>query len=223
MRLGKNVKAVIAASLLVVLLVGATLGVGLARGARTASAQAAAYLTIPAAAFTPDLSTTEYRNNGWRLFSFGAEGQGVSYFHAPLKLPQGVTIHNVTIYGYDGHSGDAVVVMVRRIPHHPNAQNPTFDWLTVLVSGWDNSWDGGYFTTGAGPDTAYNLIDNENYAYFLTTEMPHSPEDPAQNPPRYQLFQVRFQYSYSTYLPQVQNSPTGFSSWDVPLDTGAAR
>lgn len=211
MRLARNTKVVLAAGLLVALLVGIMLGAVSARGARTASASGVAYLTIPAAAFAPAFSSTGYRNDGWRLYSRG-DPPGTQWFQAPINLPQGVTIHRVTFWGYDGHSEDSVLMMVRRFPHSPHAKDGTYDWMTVNLSG--DSFDGGYFEGTTGP--GFNQVDNENYGYFVTVEMPNSPEDPGAMAPRYQLFQVRIGYSYSTYLPQVQKESMGLSSWPVP-------
>jgi len=199
-----------------VFLLGGMLGVVSMRGARTASASGLAYLTIPAAAFNTATTSTGDTSDGWRFYSRGSEG-GVQWWHAPIQLPQGVTMHRMTMYCYDAHSGDAVVVMIRRFPHNPHPRTGTYDFLTVNLPGGSDAYDSGYFEGTTGLNAAYNQVDNENYAYFVSVEMPFSPEDPSgEYPPRYQLYQVRVGYSYSTYLPQIQKDSMGLSSWPVP-------
>lgn len=125
------------------------------------------YVSVPAAAFAPQYSDISQMNVkiDTQLYNYGND---FAYFTAPVYLPQGVTIRNVTWYFYDG-AGSQVSLNFGRynqtIGGVPSYQSMAFH----LTQGAP-----GYGTGYANTISIDAIVDNVQWAYILTVSLPPS-------------------------------------------------
>ena len=108
------------------------------------------HLSIPAAAFTP-------RDNDMYVKNIGHELTGDGFFVAPVYLPQGVTVTNLSYYWRNEMSASARSHLSR------NYMDGTADELA-------NVWiDGGVYGNGFTwtENIDFAEIDNSKYSYFI--------------------------------------------------------
>jgi len=125
------------------------------------------YISVPAAAFAPQYSNTSDMDVqiDTQLYNLGS---GPAYFTAPVLLPHGVTLRNVTWYFYDGGGSQIDLVLGRynqTIGGVPSYQSITFH-LTQGAPGY-----------GIGYASAIYLgetVDNIQWTYILTVSLPPS-------------------------------------------------
>lgn len=113
-------------------------------------------LSIPPPAFIPRFDTYNWDNAALSLKNRTA--LTTQYFYAPVYLPNGVTVSELTLYGY---RDDALAVMslsLYRIDHTGGA---------VLMGDVNADWIVG---DGSGSDSPMALptVDNVNYSYILS-------------------------------------------------------
>jgi hypothetical protein len=91
-------------------------------------------------------------------------GDGSAYFVAPVQLPQGVTIKNVTWYFYDGGDHQIWLNLCR--------SNQTIEACVVMASHMTQGAPG----YGIGYDESINLatVDNTQWFYWLSVTLPYS-------------------------------------------------
>jgi len=126
-----------------------------------AQATTTGYVSVPAAAFTPQRTDMDWRNYGTELENW--EVSGVATYYAGLQLPHGATIMNLTSYWYDDSATNNVVCGIWRF-------NQT-DTNTVTVASGDVSDApglGSYHAT----TMFYPTVDNNNYTYFMFVYLP---------------------------------------------------
>jgi len=125
------------------------------------------YVSVPAAAFAPQYSNTSIMNVkiDTQLYN---DGSDFAYFTAPVHLPHGVTIKNVTWYFYDG-GGSQISLNLGRynqtIGGVPSYQSMTFH-LTQGAPGYGIGYASTIYT-GA-------TVDNIQWTYILTVSLPPS-------------------------------------------------
>jgi len=125
------------------------------------------YVSVPAAAFAPQYSDISQMNVkiDTQLYNYGDNS---AYFTAPVNLPQGVTIRNVTWYFYDG-AGSQISLNLGRynqtIGGVPSYQSMAFH----LTQGAP-----GYGTGYANTISIDAIVDNIQWAYILTVSLPPS-------------------------------------------------
>jgi len=108
------------------------------------------YLSIPAAAFTPRDNDMYVKNEGYQL-------TGEGFFIAPVYLPNGATVVNLTYYWRNEVSASARAHLSR------NYMNGATDelanvWIDGSVQGYGVSWIN---------TIDFAEIDNSRYSYFL--------------------------------------------------------
>jgi hypothetical protein len=140
------------------------------------------YVSVPAAAFAPQFSNISMMNVkiDTQLYNYGSD---FAYFTAPVYLPQGVTIKNVTWYFYDGGTSQISLNLGRynqTIGGVPSYQSITFH-LTQGSAGYGVGYASAIYT-GA-------TVDNINWAYILTVSLP----------PSATFTDYRFQYAVIEY------------------------
>ncbi|RMF38282.1 MAG: hypothetical protein D6759_01180 [Chloroflexi bacterium] len=119
------------------------------------------YLSIPAAAFVPQNNYTDQTYNGGSIVRSTAS-PGFT-FNAPVFLPHSATVTKMTAYWYDNYSGGDGTITLRRTP-----LNTAF---SVKLAEVNTSGNGG---NGTSADTSidYAQIDNSQYTYYLTADLP---------------------------------------------------
>jgi hypothetical protein len=125
------------------------------------------YISVPASAFAPQFSDPSIMNVkiDTQLYNYGSS---VAYFTAPVLLPHGVTIRNVTWYFYDRGTSQMDLELGRynqTIGGVPSYQSITFH-LTQGAPGY-----------GIGYASAIYLgatVDNIQWTYILTVSLPPS-------------------------------------------------
>lgn len=137
------------------------------QGPRGIGYEKTGYLSVPAAAFAPQFSnpSTMDVKIDTQLYNYGA---GVAYFTAPVNLPNGVTIKNVTWYFYDGGASQMDLNLGRynqTIGGVPSYQSMTFH----LTQGAP-----GYGTGYANTISIDAIVDNIQWTYILTVSLPPS-------------------------------------------------
>src|SRR4029453_11518213 len=82
----------------------------------------------------------------------------VAYF-APVSLPEGATINEMTLIGYDDDPSNTLQVRLIRFPNGSG--------FTEQVAILNSTGANGYFQLSAAPDSSLSVVDNETYGYFL--------------------------------------------------------
>ena len=131
--------------------------------------------TIPAAAFRADRPNERQIGKDWYYFGGGLRfiTNGSSdplrrlTFSAPLDLPDGATIQNVKLLGYDNDAGSNVELKLHLIAQEVGQTTRSFvvNSLTLLTSGASADVQ----TVSAAPSTAGGLhvVDNATHAYWV--------------------------------------------------------
>ncbi len=119
------------------------------------------YLSIPAAAFVPQYNYNAQTYNGGSIVRTLSGSYNI--FNAPVQLPHGATVTKMTVYWYDDYAGDDGTITLRRSSLSSIFTN---EMAKVTTSG-----SGG---NGNGEDTTINYaqIDNSQYTYYLTAQLP---------------------------------------------------
>ncbi len=119
-------------------------------------------ISVPAAAFVPWSSTTEWYILGGTLYNNG--GGGLT-FYAPVQLPHGATVTNLTSCWYD-KGNDYVFCRLQRYDSE-GVYNWTAVALSTGVSGYGSS-------TADSINPATATVDNNQYGYSLEVNIPYS-------------------------------------------------
>lgn len=125
------------------------------------------YISVPAAAFAPQYCNTSLMDVkiDTQLYNYGSD---YAHFTAPVLLPHGVTIRNVTWYFYDGGASQIQLHLGRynqTIGGAPSYNSIAFH-LTQGASGY-----------GIGYDDTISIsatVDNIRWTYILTVSLPPS-------------------------------------------------
>jgi hypothetical protein len=115
------------------------------------------YLMIPAAAFTPQMQSTTYGNNGVTLqFTNGC-------FFAPVNLPQDAVMTQLSMWyrKSDATKSEFVLVLRRVTPVHESSGDVA--WLDAV----DTDDDVKTVTTAIAGPLAFRTVNNANYGYVL--------------------------------------------------------
>jgi hypothetical protein len=114
------------------------------------------YISVPAAAFIPFISTMDWRN-------FGYEVSGDGPFFAPVYIPNTATVTKLDFYWFDlSASEDAQLKLIRC-----EIGTVSTDDMADVESYGDSG-------SGVSTDDAikYPIIDNKLYSYFLWVNIP---------------------------------------------------
>jgi hypothetical protein len=150
-------------------------------GYALAAAPGHGYISVPSAAFRPESHTYQYEiTSGWIR---NLDGDS-DYYHAPLALPDGVTVTKIVFYWKDGSSSEDGYCSL---------------WRSFLSGGRglgmataDTSGDAGESSSSEGAGVPPSVIDNSQYAYGLTVYLPDSSVE---------AFGVIVEYAYTVSLP----------------------
>ena len=118
------------------------------------------YLSIPAAAFVPQYNYDAETYNGGSIVRTLSGSYDI--FNAPVQLPHGATVTKMTVYWYDNYAGDNGTIALRR---------SSFSLFPLTMAEVTTSGSGG---NGSGVDSTidYAQIDNSQYTYYLTAQLP---------------------------------------------------
>ena len=118
------------------------------------------YLSIPAAAFVPQYNYSAQTYNGGSLVRTLSGSYDI--FNAPVQLPHGATVTKMTVYWYDNYAGGDGTIALRR---------SSFSLFPFTMAEVTTSGSGG---NGNGVDSTidYAQIDNSQYTYYLTAQLP---------------------------------------------------
>jgi hypothetical protein len=123
------------------------------------------HLAIHASALRPELPTYVYNQFGYYLYATGPATE--VYFSAPVYLPDGATVTNVTYQAWDNTSYDSRASLVRWRGAWPTPGTATADQMAGI-------WSAG--ESAAWREFSSNVIyepeiDNVNYAYFVEVRL----------------------------------------------------
>jgi hypothetical protein len=118
------------------------------------------YLSVPSAAFTPCANGSFYENWGARLQGFHPSGLT---FYAPVFLPNGVTVTNLTMIDTDNDAGlnKVVALFLDRM-----SKSGFYSMMATV-----NSSDGGNWEMVFEDTLSFATINNEEYTYFLGVQI----------------------------------------------------
>lgn len=116
------------------------------------------YLSIPASAFVSEYSTDDTKIS----VDVRNLDSATSFFYAPVQLPHGVTVTNVTSYWFDADTIEDVTCYMRLA---------TTDGAYMTMASVSSSGSTGL---GNAVDTSisYSSINNRNYEYLIYLGMP---------------------------------------------------
>jgi len=186
-----------------VVLLAATLGVG--RGAapvRAAPPQAGVgaavpggpgYVMVPATAFVPENSTDGYRVFWGELSVPEGSPNGYTRFSAPVYLPQGASLTGITMYYRDTENDTntlGVDMMRKPLPGLSSGESVGLSVYSSLI-------DFGTHQSDTTPEQSRAVVDNSQYAYWLSVYIYAAPA-------YLQLQAVRVDYSFGAALPLIQ-------------------
>jgi len=164
-------------------------GVGLAAAAPRGGP---GYVSVPGPAFQPKFPSTAFEYFGMQVRTTS----GTGYYVAPVSLPHGATLNEVTILGYDSSPAQSFEVIFYRA-HGGRG------FLEEICRAKSAYW-GGDFEVNVAPEAQRALVDNDTYGYFITLELPA----PATTQQGLALTRVRFGYSYPSNVPLLsRNAP----------------
>lgn len=143
---------------------------------------------LPSAAFSSD----GYSPDSF-FFSFGGgyltgDEQAYGCIKAPLYLPDGVLLRELWTTMYDNTDSQSLIVNIRRVNHY-----------TGFSQTIGNASSNGYSSSStliypSDLDLAYNLVDNRNFSYYVTTCMLS---------PDLRLYSVRIYHSIPVFMPLI--------------------
>ena len=113
------------------------------------------YLSIPPAAFTPRNHDTYFENKGFILYGDDDDPE----FVAPVYLPHGATVTNITYYWINEAPASFRLYLYR---NHMNGITDEMALVWVLDSGTGSSWT---------DEIDYADIDNSLYSYYIRTSL----------------------------------------------------
>jgi hypothetical protein len=140
------------------------------------------YVSIPAAAFQPFLSSDQYMNNGFSVYN---NYSYAIYYVAPVQLPQGAIVTRLTFYFYDESSGpldwaDAILFQ--------NNNNGSLAGMALAFSD-----DSGISST-YDDSIDYASIDNSIHSYYAQICL---------NSAEVKAYAVTIEYTYPLSLPLI--------------------
>ena len=135
----------------------------------TAAGGSLGILSIAAADFRPAVATNSFENHGRFLIHLDSTAT-YGYYYAPLLLPQGATITRFSLVFRDNSTSNLTAKLYRDDDMGMNTQMASLDS------------SGTFLAPSYGSKIATNIlqptIDNSQYAYFVSLEMPESNADP---------------------------------------------
>jgi len=117
------------------------------------------YITIPAAAFTPELASYTYTNSGNILYA--ATGGG-SIFVAPVFLPHGATVTRLDFYYKDNSANDLTLYL------NVTARTDSGTSMASITSSGQSS----QYTSSSTTTINVSTVDNLSYNYYLSLSFP---------------------------------------------------
>ena len=134
------------------------------------------YLTVPAADFMPKNNSYNYENVGYRLSNLDGN---CDVFYAPVYLPNGSKITNMTFYWRDQSVTNEGSVIFSRANHGQGSS----DVFTIFTSGSDSTVKSSYLAPGFDV-----IIDNSKSGYHIKLDLPDT---------LIHYFSVLIEYEYS--------------------------
>ena len=150
------------------------------------------FLMIPAVAFLPESPTNDYLIFWGDLSVPLTSPNPYSRFYAPVYLPQGAQLTGLTLFFHDTTvDGNSLGVDFYRkpLPSSSSGEN-------LGLSVYSNQTGWGIYQSDTTPDPACAVIDNSQYAYWLSVYIYKAPA-------YLQLQAVRIDYTYNANLPVV--------------------
>ena len=125
------------------------------------------YISVPAAAFVPQYTNISVMNVkiDTQLYNYG---DSRAYFIAPVHLPHGVTITNVTWYFYDGGASQIWMYLGRYNQSIGGASS--YQSMAFHLS----QGEPGYDSASATTISTGQIVDNIEWSYILTVDLPPS-------------------------------------------------
>jgi len=174
---------IIVATLIITLLVS-----NLVHPLFAASAAGPGYANVVAAAFQPESPSYDFDYDVHMQVGLKS---GTGYFAAPLNVPQGAILNQMTIFGWDGDPATGFTVTLFRA----SGGEGTTEQIAIRDSAGAN----GPFEFSTATDPALSVVDNEQYGYFVLLHI----GAPTGNTKDVFLSRVRVGYSFSQNLPVV--------------------
>ncbi len=124
------------------------------------------YISVPASAFVPQFNEPSSMKVqiDTQLSNIGTT---TAYFTAPVFLPQGVIIRNVTWYFYDGGTSQIQLFFGRY--DQVTGGIPSYQAMAFHLTQGDAGYGVGYASS-----ISLETVDNISYAYILTVMLPQS-------------------------------------------------
>ena len=143
------------------------------------------YISVPAAAFAPQFSNISIEDVkiDTQLCNHGSSR---AYFTAPVLLPHGVTIRNVTWYFYDG--GDSQIWL--RLGRYNQTIGGETSYQTL--ASYSTQGNLGYGIGYADTISIAATVDNIQWTYILTVSLP--PSDHPHTDYRFQYAVVEYEF-----------------------------
>jgi hypothetical protein len=116
-------------------------------------------ISVSAAAFRPEDNTMGFTNHGNVLYDYS--GPGENYYHAPVQLPHGAIITDMTCYYNDSDTYYDFYCWLYRTPMEGTT--------TSLIAAQSSGYPGDDSTTEKCLTNCQ--VDNSMYSYFLTWEI----------------------------------------------------
>jgi hypothetical protein len=142
------------------------------------------YISVPAAAFQPLMSSYVYINSGVEV---RPEDMNSTLFYAPLQLPHGATITKVTFFWRDTSTYNGYVTLERSI-----LSNGTGEIMATVYTVDNNP---GVYSTSE-TNIANPVVDNAHHSYYLNLGLFWDSYTEYVS-----ALTVIIEYSYLAYLP----------------------
>ncbi len=159
-------------------------------GAAAATQGGPGYASVPGPAFQPQFTSTNFRYFHMQVRSESDTG----YFVAPVYLPQGARLNELTVLGYDDDPSN----VLRATFYRAYGGRGFIEQIAEL----DSSGASGDFERSTDTDVARSVVDNERYGYFVELTLPA----PSASNRGLVLSRVRVGYAYASALPLLQRS-----------------
>jgi hypothetical protein len=137
-------------------------------------------------------------------------GSVTGYYMVPLNLPDGVTITEAIVYGYDGDASNEFLFNLGR----HTFTSSTYNVISSASSGV--AYSSGAINVTTTP-SANNVVDNSTYSYLLGITMP------ASSTVRLYNYRIQFTYTSPGSVSQQKGMPINNVINDSPSVDGVSR
>ncbi|MCW5849286.1 MAG: hypothetical protein KIT87_04320 [Anaerolineae bacterium] len=148
------------------------------------------YASVPGPAFQPQFSTTNFRYFHMQVRT----ESGTGFFVAPVYLPQGARLNQMTLLGYDDDPSNILQVTFYRAYGGRG--------FIEEIASLDSTGATSDFELSTTTNAARSVVDNERYGYFVELQLPA----PSASNRGLTLSRVRVGYSYSSSLPLIEKN-----------------